>query len=343
MSFGRFGALAVLVAVVALALAYSYPGGQAEPARASLLPAGDVREAAAPTSPAVGSPAVAAVPVKGSAGCAKNDKSGAKPGSTVAKQMTVGGVRRDYRVHVGAAASEGTPMALVLNYHGRGSSGSDMESFSGMVPVSDRVGFVVVSPDGIGNPRGWSAGASMPGWTVDDVAFTRELVKTLKADYCLDPGRVYAEGHSNGAFMVSRLACVMGSEIGAVAPVSGVYLPGDACGPAVPVFAIHGTADDVVPYSGGKVRGSYGYRGAEKEMAAVAARNGCVGAPYHEQISAHLVLETRAGCTQSAEMLLIDGGNHAWPAQAGTSLAGELNTAELIWAFFKDKRSAATQ
>ena len=116
--------------------------------------------------------------------------------------MIVAGVRRDYRVHVGTAATDSTPLALVLNYHGRGSTGSDMESFSGMLPVSDREGFVVVSPDGSGNPRGWSAGASMPGWTVDDVAFTRELIKTLKADYCLDPARVYAEGHSNGAFMV---------------------------------------------------------------------------------------------------------------------------------------------
>jgi polyhydroxybutyrate depolymerase len=342
MTFGRFAALASLVVFVALVLAYTYPGGQATPARASLEPLSERQVAASPPSSGNATSAVA-VAAKGSAGCGKKDKSGAQPGSTIAKQMTVGGVRRDYRVHVGAAAVDGKPMAVVLNYHGRGSTGSDMELFSGMVPVSDREGFLVVSPDGTGVPRGWSAGASMPGWTVDDVAFSRELIKTLKADYCLDPARVYVEGHSNGAFMVSRLACAMGNDIAAVAPVSGVYLPGDVCGPPVPVLAIHGTADEVVPYSGGKVRGSYPYRGAEKEMAAVAARNGCSAVPYYEEISAHVLLETRSGCTQPAMMLLIDGGNHAWPAQAGTPLASELKTADLIWAFFKDKRSAATE
>jgi polyhydroxybutyrate depolymerase len=50
---------------------------------------------------------------------------------------------------------------------------------------------------------------------VDDVQFARDLIATLKQDYCVDPGRIYATGRSNGAFIASRLACGASGEIAA--------------------------------------------------------------------------------------------------------------------------------
>jgi poly(3-hydroxybutyrate) depolymerase len=38
--------------------------------------------------------------------------------------------------------------------------------------------------------------------------------------------------------------------------------------------------------------------------------------------------------------MLLEGAGHGWPGMAGTPLAAEINPAAIIWAFFRDQRSA---
>ena len=77
-------------------------------------------------------------------------------------------------------------------------------------PSAAEHGFIVVFPQGV--DRRWDFGSGSP-----DVAWLREVVADVSAGWCVDPHRVYAEGYSNGAMMVERLACDMPDVIAAVA------------------------------------------------------------------------------------------------------------------------------
>lgn len=71
------------------------------------------------------------------------------------RTLTSGGIERSYRLHMPSGRDLGAP-ALVLNWHGLGSNAQGQEAYSGLVPLSDREGFVLVSPDGTGSPRGFA-------------------------------------------------------------------------------------------------------------------------------------------------------------------------------------------
>ena len=113
---------------------------------------------------------------------------------------------------------------------------------------------------------------------VDDIGFIRALVTNLTASYCIDTGRIFAAGLSNGGGMTNVLACdpVMSVTIAAFAPVSGALytnntgtcypytiepvntIPQLLCSPGrsnVPMIEFHGTADPTINYLGGSRRG----------------------------------------------------------------------------------------
>ena len=89
-----------------------------------------------------------------------------------------------------------------------------------------------------------------------DVRFISDLIDRLMAEYNIDPARIYANGLSNGGGMSDVLACTLSDRIAAIGGVSGAVPASraDECHPprAVPVIAFHGTADPIVPYSGGE-------------------------------------------------------------------------------------------
>jgi len=236
--------------------------------------------------------------------------------------LEFGGLSRTYAVHV----PPGHPTGLVMNLHGGASTGSAQERLTNFDAVADADGFAVVYPDGI--DRNWAdgRGASEPDRRgVDDVGFLAALADKLRSQYGIDPGHVFATGMSNGGFMANRLACDRTDLFAAVAPVSGTLGSNVACNPSRPVgvLEVHGTADPIVPFDGGSMRGRGGASEIVSAPAMVQRRrtgDGCSGEPADDTLPGAgdgTVVHrfTSAPCAAGAAVVFyqVDGGGHTWP------------------------------
>jgi polyhydroxybutyrate depolymerase len=271
-----------------------------------------------------------------------------QPGTDVPVVLQSGGLDRRYVVHVPGSYDGSRAVPLVLVLHASGSDPASAAQISGMSAKSDAAGFLAVYPEGTGPPATFNAGlcCGYAGRTMtDDVAFVRDVVARVSADYRVDGRRIFATGMSNGAMMAHRLGCEMSDVLAAIAPVAGALEV--ECAPAQPVSAIvfHGTDDAIVPYEGG--RAGYTPRGMDADYEPVstavgqwAATGGCTGAT-EEQISANVVRQVQTGCQAGygVELYTITGGGHAWPGgQPGGGWSAvpttEVVATDVIWDFF---------
>jgi len=204
--------------------------------------------------------------------------------------ITIGGVVRQFRVHVPPGMT--TPKAVVLVLHGGGGEGMDVANL-GQHPLSvfrtvaDREGFVVVYPGG----RPASDAEGNFGWVdcradnkvssgADDAAFLAALVQRLRNEYGLTSKHMFMAGGSNGAQMTHAFAFIHTDQVGAVATSSGSLpenpLPG-ACttGPSqpLPILMMHGTADTQMPWGGGCVANLGGVCNRGRVISAEATRD----------------------------------------------------------------------
>ena len=238
------------------------------------------------------------------------------------------GLARRYLLHVPSAGApaEGWPLVVVL--HGNTGDGARMIRLTRFDDVADRAGFAVAYPDGVG--RSWADGRGVTDADkkgIDDVAFLDSLIADAGRRTSIDARRLYATGISNGGFMTQRLACDRATKYAAVAIVDALLtapMAGGTCKPAAPiaVLIMAGTADPLVPYAGGDVRGGRGrvldaHRSAEQW----ARWNQC-GEPAP---AAQLPDSARDGTTTSVVryggcagasavwLVSVDGGGHTWP------------------------------
>ncbi len=253
------------------------------------------------------------------------------PGRYEAEVLSGGLVRR-FLLVVPAAAPD--PAPLVLVFHGLTRSPEEIEATSGMSAVAEEQGFVVAYPSGTGWPRHW---LTSPWQGSEDVDFTRDLVALVSAEVSIDPSRVFAAGFSNGGGLAARLACDAADLVAAVGPVSAAY-PSGPCEPSrpVPVIAIHGTADPIVPYAGlGEALPA-----VEAVMTDWGKRNGCAPGPVTTEAAADVTLFAWGDCTAGADVRLyrVAGGRHGWPGSGDTSAWGRttdaIDAAALLWEFF---------
>ncbi len=279
----------------------------------------------------------------------------------VKAKMMVGALERTYIVHLPADYDAHAAAPLVFALHGGGGTAAKMDKLTGFNAVSDREGFLVVYPQGLG--RHWNDGRdvnkkTVKGEEVDDVAFLAALVDRMAADYNVDRKRVYATGISNGAFMSFRLACDRPDVFAAVAGVAGAVSEDLAAGPLpqapVPVMFINGDDDPLVRYGGGEIKVGARSRGTTLSVPASAAwwagHNGCdaVG-PAEYLADADAEDGTRAkrevyANAGGADVVLVtvEGGGHTWPGgwqYLWERLVGktsrDFNASGMIWDFFK--------
>lgn len=255
-------------------------------------------------------------------GCGEQQVSAAARARDQAGTLRFGGLNRTYIVHV----PPGPPAGLVLNLHGGGGSGAGQQALTDFDSVADANNLLVVYPDGYDKSWADGRGASPADRRrLDDVGFLVALVGKLQSDFAIPAGHVFATGLSNGGFMSNRLACERADVFAAVAPIAGTLGAGVACNPSRPVSVLeaHGTADRVVPFKGGDVRG----RGGLSHAIAVAAMvdrwravDGCQGDPSIEELptvgdgTVVRRFDSRS-CAAGTEVVLyrIDNGGHTWP------------------------------
>ena len=265
--------------------------------------------------------------------------------------LTVGGMQREYILHIPPGYDHARPAALVLAYHGFSLDANEMMRISSLSALADQENFLVAYPQGTGEYQSWNGGnccgEAMEG-KVDDVAFTRLVIEDIARQVNLDRARVYATGFSNGAMMVYRLACELADQIAAIAPVSAAPQV-LSCNPSQPVSVIHfhGDADIFYPYEGGAgvLIDNPDRMSVEEGLALWVGFDGCPSQAQESQ-EGNIVHRTYAPCQggTAVELYKILGGVHAWPGGFAVAPAEfgygdptmEIDASALMWEFFEE-------
>ena len=276
---------------------------------------------------------------------------------TSSETITTPDGERTYRLHVPPSYNGADAVSLVLGFHGMTGTSAGMEIYTRMSARADQPdgGFIAVYPQGLTAGLGVTHfnNAQLPSPEPDDVAFVSQLLDELESQLCIDTGRVYSTGVSNGAQMSVRLACSLPDRIAAVGLVAGAYYPPewegvaeDCAGTrAVPVIVLHGRADTVIPFEGG---GPLAVRlpidndtPDEDTMQDWAAHNNCAGERQESAVNSTVQLIQYDGCDGGAAVQLyaIDGGGHAWPGSPYNfppdNGSNGIIANDLIWQFFR--------
>jgi polyhydroxybutyrate depolymerase len=291
---------------------------------------------------------------------------------------TADGERHYLLVRPSRAGDAPRPLVLVLHGHG-GSARQVLGEGFGRAPLSlwrtiaDRDEVLVVALDGTKGAdghHGWNdcRGDAPDNPRSDDVSFAKAVIARMLRDEHADPRRVYAIGMSNGGMMAFRLALQLEPPLAAFAAVSASMAANSVCGPAAwPVSAllIDGTADPLMPYSGGEV----GFRRKKNRGAVIGAEASAAYwrrtdrleavAPAVQEIAhrgaagdasrAMRTLWSDPDTGLAVELVRVDGGGHVEPSVTQgygafwLRVVGPQNrdfeAAEEAWAFFRGRRA----
>jgi len=239
--------------------------------------------------------------------------------------IDIGGTERTFHLYRPARLS--SPASLVVMLHGGFGSGSQAERAYGWDKQADAAGFVVAYPDGLNRAWNTTGGCCGPPAenNTDDIGFITRMVATIGQQVPIDANRVYATGMSNGGVMSYTLACHT-TVFAAIGPVAGTQL-GDCAHPQpLSVIHVHGTADENIPYNGGRGSGVAHIDGPSAPAldATWRAIDGC--APPTLSTQGALTTSIATCGPRAVELITVAGGGHSWPPEATAT----------IWRFFAD-------
>jgi polyhydroxybutyrate depolymerase len=183
------------------------------------------------------------------------------------------------------------PVPMLINYHQIYGSAADWVNDSKIGKVALADGAISIYPDGRETPGGqlgqaWNVGPCCT--TADDVTFTRNFIKALTEQACVDPKRIYAAGWSMGGGMSNYAGCFLADVIAAAAPSAfdlAQEVVDAGCHPArpFPILNFRSTNDGVVSYNHttSQIIQSMPitFMGAKENFAEWAKMDGCTGEP----------------------------------------------------------------
>ena len=270
------------------------------------------------------------------------------PSGTTSQTLSVGGTTRTYQLVVPTSYDGTKPTPVVFAFHGRGGSGAQQVTYTGISQAANANGYIAVAPDA--QDGQWQF-PMVPGQQTPDTTFISELQSHINLTYCTDQTREYAEGMSLGSAMTFVLACSPERKFAAFAGVGATfYRPQCNTSPPAPIMYFHGTDDPIVPFGGGAVSGSPAngptsrVGAATEVMADWAKHNGCPAEPKQTTV-ADTTLIRWAPCKSNAvvNFYRINGGGHTWPGSDETialflepslGKTSVTDANKLIWAFF---------
>ncbi|MBI4119377.1 MAG: hypothetical protein HY456_00840 [Parcubacteria group bacterium] len=279
------------------------------------------------------------------------------------ESIMIDGKPRTYLLHIPTGYSPGREYPLVVVLHGGEGTGEKIMGQTKFDTKADQEGFIAVFPDGIDN--GWADGrgtaeAEKQGY--DDVKFIRQLVSHLQSKLSIDSGKIYATGVSNGGMMTYRLGCEAADLFDAIA-TDAANLPEPLkgkCNPSrpIPLVAINGLDDPLVPYNGGDccVGPSGGGQGGRVlstvDTVKIFANVNSCSLSYTPQFLPVVVndgtkVEKRAyqSCPTGKDVIsyVVHGMGHVWPpneSQLSKIITGptskNINATNVFWEFFKN-------
>ncbi|QHT65496.1 phospholipase [Rhodocytophaga rosea] len=265
------------------------------------------------------------------------------------KIIRIDGLNRAYTIHLPANYYESSDFSLIIALHGGGGNPRQFENTSRLSEKADAAGFIVVYPEGTGVFPTWNAGMCCgyaASQDINDVKFISLLIDQLVSAYKINPGKIYATGHSNGGMMSYRLACELSDKIAAIAPNGCTMVVSQLCSPkrAVPILHMHSVNDQHVPYKGGTGNGITGIDNPplDSVLNVWSLLNNCsIPAQVAVDNSRYTLTEWLACDNETAiAYYLTKDGGHAWPGGLpGRDGADVPSTAidanDLLWEFFK--------
>jgi polyhydroxybutyrate depolymerase len=261
-------------------------------------------------------------------------------GRTQAATIGVGGVDRSYRIY--RPATLAAHPGLVISLSGVFGDGFQAELTTGFDAEADRLGWIAIYPDSVLD--GWMAYGNDDSWGhhpgADDVPFFRALIEQEIREDGVDRGRVFVTGMSRGGMMTHRAGCDLADVVAAIAPVSGnmATTAGSAtdvaCNPAQPisVLAIHGTADGVIPFAGGRVQ--VDYAPFDEVMATWRSVDGCAGDQVRTIDGSSTTTAWTCAAGTVVAQRVVEGGWHQWPGSPGAHGPDGFDAARVIADFF---------
>jgi polyhydroxybutyrate depolymerase len=259
------------------------------------------------------------------------------------------GITRQYIYYEPTELNEQLPLVFVM--HGFTGDANDIKNYSKMNDFADQYGFAVCYPRGTvdsGGNRFWNVGyAFHQNETVNDVGFLTELAVYLQDTHALNPDYTFATGMSNGGEMCYMLACQAYDTFKAVAPVAGMILQViiDECdeSPAIPIFEIHGSQDNVTPLSGDPDNndGWGAYPSIQFTINYFAEKNECAtvvnGLVPNIDTSDNSFIESEKHLNGINENEVwyykVVGGGHDWPGAWGNM---DIEAGQEAWLFFQN-------
>jgi endoglucanase len=186
--------------------------------------------------------------------------------------LVSGGQARTFSYHL-PTGSPACNLPLMIAFHGDGGNGAGFQSYAGFDALANTQKFIVVYPDaaltggslqfnkyadaapGFGTTGDPGFGGTGDPNAPDDVLFTSDLIDYFSGIYKINRNKVYATGHSGGAFMCYFLAVALANKITAIAPVAGSLWINNTYATSrfsvanfthIPIIHIHSKGDPVV-------------------------------------------------------------------------------------------------
>ncbi len=243
-------------------------------------------------------------------------------------------ILREYLLYIPDYVEENPPLIIAL--HGFGSNMNTFSRLTDWYSIADAHGAVVAIPQGF--RARWNA-SIFNDEEIDDIVFLRDLLTDIQTVTCFEA--VYVTGFSNGGGMAERIACEMSADIAAIGIVAGAvnadFALCDAQQP-VPLIALYGLQDFVVPYNG-LASGLFNLPSVADWLGSWAARNDCADTPTTTQLGEDLQQIRYTDCAADVILYVVESGQHEWfggVSQRMIQPSETIDATQTIWAFFTD-------